>query len=849
MKRIIFTQLLILIATSLSLFSSDTIVVRTIDYNKPKYGWFEFPQANESFEKILMNYTIKCPCGEWDYIANVYVKQFYLPSFRVDGAVVDSLVFRNDTSWSYVVSGNDGNYRIDSLPMNSHEIIYYETDGEKTNVKQTKYVWLPYYRYFVNQQGKVDSVYVPGDETIYLQKQRVYYKDEITIAETFEILRFITPYGIGLNAGDDGFTWVVDVSDFLPLLTGKVYIDAPNQQQEINITFDFIKGIPERNIRRLERVWDYPYLVYNKDTESKLSARNISLLQGEKMVRLKVIQTGHGFGGNEDNCCEFCRKNAFVKVDDVIKYTQEVWRKCSDNALFPQGGTWLLDRTNWCPGAVVYPYDFEITPYLAGSTFKLDYDMEFYNKPYQSGSNTVGYWVISSYLVVYDSLNFRLDAEIADIVRPSKKDIYLRYNPSATSPILIVRNRGSQSIRKIEFEYGIEGAGIYHYTWEGNINSLEAAEIALPPVDYSDWLSETRRFVAKITKVNDEIDEYTRNNTSVSEYDIPASYYQNLSINLQTNNYNVLFSNYNGYKPYKLRLLGADGKEVFSRGDYQPSTQYRDTVNLENGGYELVFENSLNCGLGFWYYQRYYQLTNGNLNLKSDDILMYQFPVDFGSEIRHSFIVDNQPTALYAPDSLLFGNVLLGSSKTITMIVKPANNKGVILANPQILMGANKGLKIEKLVPELNKNGEAILGEGDSLLIEISFTPNKTGKTTSSLSFSTNDRKKGTVNIPIIGYGVNPDDVSSPIEQKNYEIYFDKSSNSILLDAKNGFLHIQGVEIYSILGDLMHFSGEILASGKVELMRCGNNIANGVYIVKIASKEGIITKPVLIVSR
>ncbi len=103
-----------------------------------------------------MNYTIKCPCGEWDYIANVYVKQFYLPSFRVDGAVIDSLVVRSDASWSYVVSGEDGNYRIDSLPMNSHEIIYYETDGEKTNVKQTKYVWLPYYRYFVNQQGKVE---------------------------------------------------------------------------------------------------------------------------------------------------------------------------------------------------------------------------------------------------------------------------------------------------------------------------------------------------------------------------------------------------------------------------------------------------------------------------------------------------------------------------------------------------------------------------------------------------------------------------------------------------------------------------------------------------------------------
>ncbi|HPU24273.1 MAG TPA: hypothetical protein PL149_09015, partial [Candidatus Kapabacteria bacterium] len=117
MKKFSFTQLLILLVSTYSLFASDTIVVRTIDYNKPKYGWFEFPDANETFEKILMNYTIKCPCGEWDYIANVYVKQFYLPSFRVDGLVVDSLVFRNDTSWSYLVTGEEGNYTIDSIPI------------------------------------------------------------------------------------------------------------------------------------------------------------------------------------------------------------------------------------------------------------------------------------------------------------------------------------------------------------------------------------------------------------------------------------------------------------------------------------------------------------------------------------------------------------------------------------------------------------------------------------------------------------------------------------------------------------------------------------------------------------
>ncbi len=36
--------------------------------------------------------------------------------------------------------------------------------------------------------------------------------------------------------------------------------------------------------------------------------------------------------------------------------------ECADNALFPQGGTWIYDRAGWCPGAPVDTRDMELTP-------------------------------------------------------------------------------------------------------------------------------------------------------------------------------------------------------------------------------------------------------------------------------------------------------------------------------------------------------------------------------------------------------------------------------------------------------------------------------------------------------
>ena len=59
--------------------TGDTVVVQTFTFGSPQNNWFVFPSDTVRFEKVLMQYTLKCnpatnpACGEWDTGANTYV--------------------------------------------------------------------------------------------------------------------------------------------------------------------------------------------------------------------------------------------------------------------------------------------------------------------------------------------------------------------------------------------------------------------------------------------------------------------------------------------------------------------------------------------------------------------------------------------------------------------------------------------------------------------------------------------------------------------------------------------------------------------------------------------------------
>jgi hypothetical protein len=108
--------------------------------------------------------------------------------------------------------------------------------------------------------------------------------------------------------------------------------------------------------------------------------------------------------------------------------------------LYPQGGTWLYDRGNWCPGAFVYPrlHDEIITP---GSTHTIDIDMEVYTDAAPSGNE-----FIRSYLIEYKQPTNQNDVRIDGIFRPSNFKEYTRINPVCDNPIIHVSNVGSNNI-------------------------------------------------------------------------------------------------------------------------------------------------------------------------------------------------------------------------------------------------------------------------------------------------------------------------------------------------------------------------------------------------------------------
>ena len=69
----------------------------------------------------------------------------------------------------------------------------------------------------------------------------------------------MTPYGIGLDFGMEGKTWVFDVTDFGPILKGekRILMDKGGQwQEDIDIRFEYIEGTRTTNINEVFRLFD-----------------------------------------------------------------------------------------------------------------------------------------------------------------------------------------------------------------------------------------------------------------------------------------------------------------------------------------------------------------------------------------------------------------------------------------------------------------------------------------------------------------------------------------------------------------------------------------------------------------
>ncbi|HMN32545.1 MAG TPA: T9SS type A sorting domain-containing protein, partial [Chitinophagaceae bacterium] len=512
--------------------------------------------------------------------------------------VFDSTINLTNTVYTYAIQNND------VVTVDSN--VYYQAGYS--------------YVYDENTNTKIDSVLNVTVGNIQIT-QLSYYKVYPSI---FQLNSFVTPYGINLDLGMQGKTWVFDVTDYAPILQGKkrMFIDGGGERQEdMDIKFVHIVGTPPHNVVDIQNIWKVSNAGYTSImNNSTFEPRNVLLNPNAVSYKIRSAITGHGQEG------EFIPQNHYINIDGGAKeFTWNVWKKCALNPVYPQGGTWIYDRAGWCPGMATNIEEMDITPFVTpGTTHNIDYGID-------TAWGSSNYWV-SNTLVSYGQPNFSLDAAIIDIKNPTTKVEYARTNPICSSPLVTIRNNGSTPLTSLQIDYWVNGNPNHEtYTWNGNLEFMESADVSLP---FSDnlWSAVSgpndNQFHVEISSPNQGADMYQFNNQFSSIFNIT---------NIVPADFILWFKTNSAATESKYEIIDQNGQQVFFKDNLANNTHYRDTLHLGWGCYKLIIHDSDEDGLSFFAnndgagFARLRTLNNGNI---------INFATDFGHSIEYNFTVD-----------------------------------------------------------------------------------------------------------------------------------------------------------------------------------------------------------------
>ncbi len=583
----------------------DTSWVRVYDgYLWTGHGqqtrWAVFPDSTHRYGKIRMHYRLKCPdggCGEWDYTTKIVLLDHtgridsvteVAPAFRVDGAIRDTVEIRWDTTWSTTYDPASGT--IDSTRNDPLSIVYYSDPVDAFEPTDTVVAWPAGYTiHFRNDLGAVDSTILAPDTTLYVSTK--FAKRPYEVVNSFEIGRLITPYGKWFPK-DDEFDWVFDATDYGYLLHDSVEIravyDGWTQGSIFSLDFELVDGVPPVDVFRVENVYSgsHEYGNPNNPIEDWLVPTPVKIDSAAKYTRLKITTTGHGFNGT-DNAAEFAERTHSVAIDGTTRFNQHLWRSdCGQNPVYPQSGTWYYSRGGWCPGDLVRPDLYDITPYVTpGGVDTIDYNMQ----PYTNDSlQYPASYIVEAQVLFGHAPNFTNDVEVTGIRRPSDDFRNRRRNPicDMTSPEIAFRNDGSDMLRSVEIRYGINGALDHSKTWHGVLKFMDEAVIALPGIDLG---TDAGTFTVELSNPNGTDDEDPSNDTMSSRYDRVATFQNPVSLTLRTDDLANDPSVTNGIS-YDVQTV--DGTVLYHGEGFNDRQTVLDTFDLEDGCYYFVIHDS-----------------------------------------------------------------------------------------------------------------------------------------------------------------------------------------------------------------------------------------------------------------
>jgi hypothetical protein len=415
-----------------------------------------------------------------------------------------------------------------------------------------------------------------------------------TPTDTFEIGRLITPYA---NVSRFPWNWQhrynFDVTDYAQYLKGNTNIRIAYSGYSggftANVKFTFIEGTPPRNVVKISRLWNGSFGYGGTAViESKMNNRALTMPAGAQSAVLRFNVTGHG-GNANDNCAEFCSKYYRVNLNGNLIAQKDIWRNnCGSNNLYPQTGTWVYERANWCPGDVVYPNYHPLGGLTAGSNYNLDVDFQAYNNPSSTASYTV-----EGQVIYYGAYNYTTDAAMEAIIAPNDYEGYFRSNPTCDEAKIKVKNTGNTTINSLEFSYGVIGNSPHTFPVIVSIQPGETEEIVLPGnTEFISMGTAVSKFTAQITKVNGTPDANLQNNVMQSSFTPMPVWPNQFIIRLTTNS--------GGFSANTWKIYDANGNIVRQRINTANVTAYADTLSMPVGCYRLVVDDKACNGLQWW---------------------------------------------------------------------------------------------------------------------------------------------------------------------------------------------------------------------------------------------------------
>ncbi len=486
------------------------------------------------------------------------------------------------------------------------------------------------YTYIYDTSGiltNIDTTHIDG--TININELNYYNRYPMV----FQIMSFVTPYGMGVDFGEFGESWYFDVTDYTPVLKGpkQMTVSGGGQwQEDLDIKFHFIVGTPPRDVLEMQQIWRPQSKNYSTIMSDRaFEPRSNLMLPNASAYKIRSVITGHGQDG------EFIPRTHYLNVDAANPPIEswQVLTECADNPVYPQGGTWIYDRAGWCPGKATDLRQVDITSLVTpGQSHVFDYGVN-------SGGSS-NYWV-SNQLVSYGVPNFTLDAAIVEVLSPTDKVVHSRTNPICGNPKVVIQNTGSATLTALTIDYWINNATTPEtFLWNGNLDFLEKEVVELPaPSTLWQTLDTINNiFYAEVKNPNASTDQYSHNNLFSSPFSPTPIYPSFFGLCIQTNSGTSLpFISETTWDIYD-----GSGNTIYTSGPLSWGTQYRDSILLTPGCYRFEVHDTDDDGLDFWANSD----GSGVVRFITTPVscnapAVNYFEPDFGKYIFHEFRVEN----------------------------------------------------------------------------------------------------------------------------------------------------------------------------------------------------------------